>query len=140
MKKNVDYIMDFNNAYKAMKDHATEVIKNYGKTLEVEEILKSRLMKEKGWTEWPVYGSEAADSIENEVEEWKYDKMYWCSFEGKHEQIYCGYISMVRWNTEREEIEIYFDSNDGYVSEWLPESYIGFEREAIYLTILEFID
>ena len=47
MKKNVDYIEDFNNAYKAMKKRATEVIKNYGKTLEVEEILKSRLMKEK---------------------------------------------------------------------------------------------
>ena len=56
------------------------------------------------------------------------------------EQIYSGYISMVRWNTEKNEIEIFFNSNDGYISEWLPETYIEFDREAIYKTILEFTD
>jgi len=140
MKKNYDYVEDFKKAYNAMRNQAIKVIKNYGKTLEVQEVLKKSLMKDKGWTEWPAPDSDEFYSIEEETEDWKYNEMYWCAFEGKHEQIYCGYIPMVRWNAERKEIEIYFDSNDGCVSEWLPESYIGFEREAIYQTILEFID
>ena len=140
MKKTNEFVQNYLDAYKAMREAAIEKIKNYGKTLEVEEVLKSRLMKKKGWTEWPAYGSEEADSVEDDILEWKYNEMYWCSFEGKHEHIYCGYIPMVRWNAERQEIEIYFDSNDGCVAEWLPESYIGFERDAIYQTILEFID
>lgn len=135
-----EFVKNYLDAYKAMKDRATEVIKNYGKTLEVQEILKTRLMKEKGWTEWPAYGSEEAESVEQEVEDWKYEEMFWCGFEDKHGSIHGGYIPMVRWNAAREEIEVYFESGDGFISQWLSEHYIGFDNDAIYQTILEFID
>ena len=140
MKKNSDYIKNFDNAYKSMKNRATEIIKDFGKTLEVEKVLQNRMMKDMGWITWPLIGSKEMDAVEEEIEEWKYNEMFWCAFEGKHEQINSGYISMVRWNTEKNEIEIFFNSNDGYISEWLPETYIEFDREAIYKTILEFTD
>lgn len=140
MKRENKFIQNYLDAYKAMRDRAIEIIKNYGKTLEIEQILKDRLMKEKGWKKWPKSWSDEYYSVMEEIEEWKYNEMYWCSFEGKFDQVYCGYITKVRWNDEREEIEVYLDSDDESVSEWLPDSYIGYEKESIYQTILEFLD
>lgn len=140
MSTNKLFVENYLDAYKAMRERAVEVIKKQGKTLEVYEVLKSRTMIEKGWKEWPAYGTDEYDSIEEIAEEWKYDQMFWCTFEGKHGHVFCGYISMVRWNAKNEGIEVYFDTNDGCVSEWLPEYLICNGREAIYETILEFID
>ena len=129
MNKN-DYVEKYLAAYREMKDAAIEKMKNYGKELDVREICEKRYheMFERD-------GNEIED-----IEEFCQNESYCCAFEGKHEMMYCVRIEKVRYVPEKDWIEVYVSSDDGYVSEWLPESWIGFDRDAIWMTILEFCE
>ena len=116
-----------------MKDAAVEKIKEYGKTLEVYEVCKQRIMKREGY--------KSVDEItDDEMDDMRWCDTYSCAFEGKHGYIYCCHIVMVRYNENMNDVDVYLESDEGDVAEWLPASYIGFDTYAIYMTILDFCE
>lgn len=132
MERN-DFVQDYLGAYRRMKDAAIEKIKNYGDTLEVYEVCKQRLMKRMGY-------KSASEITEDELDDFKWSNTYCCAFEGKHGFIYCCHIVMVRYNENMKDVDVYLESDEGDVAEWLPASYIGFDTDAIYMTILDFCE
>lgn len=131
MEKNV-YLQDYLDAYRKMKEAAIEKIKNYGKELDVRDICEKRYIEMSERDKDEIY--------EEDIEEFYQSESYCCAFEGKHETMYCVRIEKVRYVPQKDRVEVYVSSDDGYVSEWLPESWIGFDTEAIWMTILDFID
>lgn len=131
MERN-DYVEKYLNAYREMKAAAIEKMKNYGKELDVRDICEKRYYK--------MSERDNSEIYEEDIEEFYQNESYCCAFEGKHEMMYCVRIERVRYIPEKDWIEVYVSSDDGYVSEWLPESWIGFDSDAIYMTILDFID
>ena len=130
MKRN-DYVENYFDAYREMKEAAIEKMKNYGKTLDVYEVCKQLLMEREGY--------KSADEIpEDEFEDFKCTNIYSCYFEGKHEQIYCAQIVKVRYNTETLGIEVYLETDDGYISAWYPIYWISGEVDAVWMTIFDF--
>lgn len=128
-----DYVEKYLDAYKEMKKAAIEKMKNYGKELDVREVCKKRFIEMSEY--------DKVDEVNiDELEEFYQNESYCCAFEGKHEIMYCVRIERVRYVPEKDWIEVYVSSDDGYVSEWLPESWIGFDSDAIYMTILDFCE
>lgn len=127
------FVQDYLDAYRKMKVAAIEKMKNYGKELDVYEVSKKRLMERQG------YENESEIS-EDELDDIKWADTYCCAFEGKHGTIYCCIIAKVRYNKETEDVDVYLDSDDFYFPEWFPVSCIGFDTDAVYMTILDFID
>lgn len=126
-----DYVKNYIAAYKEMKDAAIEAIKNYGKTLDVYEICKQQFMEQTGC-------KDESEIYEDELYDFLCENTYSCVMEGKHENIYIVNIVKVRYNKQREMIDVYLETDDGDVSEWLPISWVTFEQDAVYQTILEF--
>jgi hypothetical protein len=131
MNKN-DYVEKYLEAYKEMKKAAIEKIKNYGKELDVREICEKRYCE--------MSMRDGSEIYDEDIEEFYQNESYCCAFEGKHEIMYCVRIERVRYVPEKDWLEVYVSSDDGYVSEWLPESWIGFDSDAIYMTIVEFCE
>lgn len=136
MKTNHECVQKYRYAYDEMRKQAIEVMKNYGKVLNVYEVLKARILKEQGLDKMPEVGTEEYDAFCEDYDEQKYS----CVFEGKHEQVYIANIAMVRYNEEIKDVDVYLESDDGYISQWMPMLYIGYEQEAVYMTILDFIE
>jgi hypothetical protein len=131
MKTNEDYINDYNEAYRAMKERAIELMKERGGILEVLEVGKKLIMKENGY-------HDESEIYEDELEDWKCENLYCCTFEGKHEDVYLPNIYMVRYNEKFDDLDAYLE--DEYdLAEWVPASMIGFGRECLYMTVLEYI-
>ena len=132
MKTN-DYVKNYWSAYRELKKAATEKIKDYGKTLEVIEICKQRLMERMGYkNEDEIY--------EDELDDFKCVNTYSCIVESKHEMLYACTIVMVRYDKKSEKVEAYLESDDGYIAEWYPVDWIGWDEQAVYMTILDFIE
>ena len=128
--KKIDYAQDYLDAYNRLRDAAYDKIKNYGKELDVIERCK-QLLVERG-----EYNS--IDDIEEDVfEDFKCENIYCCYFEGKHEQIYRVDIIGVRYNNGR--VEVYLQSEDGYISEWIPVHYITANIDNVWLTVFDFM-
>lgn len=119
-------------AYKAMKEAAIEAMKEYGKRLDVRKECKKKLAKQKG------YGSEE-EITEDELHDFILTNTYSCFFIGKHEEIYLVNIEMVRYNEETKDVDAYLESDDGYVSDWYPVSWISGDVDAVYQTVLDFL-
>lgn len=129
----MDYKKNYLDAYKQMKEAAIARLKKYGKTLDVHKTLKQMLMREKGY--------KTAKEIPDDVlDDYKWENTYSCVFEGKHEQLYCCNILKVRYNKKTDEVEVYLHDDEGYISEWFMESYVGWDRDSIWMTILDLID
>lgn len=131
MERN-DYVEKYLNAYREMKEAAIEKMKNYGKELDVRDICEKRYYK--------MSERDNSEIYEEDIEEFYQNESYCCAFEGKHEMMYCVRIERVRYVPEKDRIEVYVSSDDGYVSEWLPESWIGFDTDSIWMTILDFCE
>lgn len=133
MKKNVEFVNDYLKAFHAMREQAEEVIKNYGKELDVIEILKQRIMEE--------YGYKSEDEIHEDVlEDCIINNAYYCIFEDKHGSLYNSCIHKIRYDAEKDEIEVYLKSDEGCIDDWYPRWCICSDMDAVYQTILEFID
>lgn len=130
MERN-DFVQDYLGAYRRMKEAAIEKMKNYGKTLEVYEVCKQRVMERTKDFD-PV---DDLDAVEDEIATTTYS----CAFEGKHGYIYCCHIVKIRYNENTEDIEVYLESDEGDIAEWFNAAYIGFDNDAIYMTIHDFI-
>lgn len=128
-----NYVENYFAAYKEMKDAAIEAIKNYGKTLDVYEICKQLFMEKMGY-------EDESEIYEDEFYDFICENTYSCVMEGKHGNIYIVNIVKVRYNKQREMIDVYLETDDRDVSEWLPISWVTFEKDAIYQTILEFME
>lgn len=138
--ENRKYVEEFRTAFKAMKARAIEVMMKYDGTLDVVEILKKRILDMHGMDEWPASNTDVWDELDEELDELKSTELYCCAFTGKYETVYNTNIDAVRWNKEKKMLEVYLHSDDGYINEWIPETYVDFDQEAIYFTILEFAD
>lgn len=131
MDKN--YVQDYLSAYKEMKDAAIEKMKNYGKVLEVYKACEQKLMERKGY-------KSVKEIDEDEFDDFKWSNTYSCAFEGKHGHIYCCHIVMIRYNENTEDVEVYLESDEGDIAEWFNAAYIGFDNDAIYMTIHDFCE
>lgn len=131
MKK--DYVNNYFAAYKEMKNAAIDAIKNYGKTLEVYEICKQLLMERMGY-------KNESEILEDEFNVFISENTFSCVMEGKHGTVYIVNIVMVRYNERTETIDVYLESDDGYVAEWFPISWVSFGQDFVYQTILEFVE
>ena len=131
MERN-DYVEKYLNARKEMREAAIEKIKNYGKTLEVYEVCKQRVM-ERTEDFNPV---DDADQIDEEIA----STTYCCAFEGRHGMIYACNIVMVRYNEKYDDVDVYLESDEGDIAEWFSIAEITFEHESAYMTVLDFID
>lgn len=128
-----DYLDNYLAAYKELRIAATEKMKNRGSELDVREYGKRLLMLKNNYT--------SEDEIyDDEFDDWFYSNVYSCVFAGKHDILYCAYITKVRYNTELDELEVYLESDDGYVNDWYSESWVGWDRDAIFITIMEYSD
>jgi hypothetical protein len=132
MKTNYDYVNEYLKAYQKLRNKAEKVIKAYGKELDVMEIGKQRLMEEYGY-------KDESEVDDEELQDWKVNNVNTCVFVGKHGYVYTPYILGVRYNKERNNIEAYLETDEGDVSEWLSVSYVSYEPDAVYMTILDFI-
>ena len=132
MERNV-YVEKYLNAYKEMKAVAIEKMKNYGNELDVWEVCKKRFL------EMSEYDEINEDNIDD-LEEFSQNESYCCLFKGKHEFIYLVRIKKVRYDHEKKRIEVFVESDEGDVSEWLPESWISYDSDAVWMTILDFCE
>lgn len=128
-----DYVKNYLSAYNKMKDAAIRKMKEYGNTLEVIDVCRRRLMKRLG------YG-DPSDVSDEDLEDYKYSNTYSCVFEGKHGILYCCRVMKVRYNIYTNDVDVFLESDEGDVSEWFDASYIGFDSDAIYMTIHDFVD
>ena len=128
----VNAAQNYYDAYKAMKEAAIEKMKNYGKTLEVIEVCKQRLMNNKGY-------ANVDEITEDELENIRYNEAFSCFFTGKHGVIYGPQILMVRYNDETKDVDVYLETDEGDIDGWYPVSWVN-NPETAYLTVLEFID
>ena len=126
------YIKNYHDAATAMKEAAIKAMMEYGKTLEVPEECKKRLIAEKAY-------KNEREIQEDELNDYILDNTYRCFLIGKHEQIYLTNIVMVRYNQNTKDVDAYLETNEGDVAEWFPVSRIDGEHKAVYLTILEFL-
>jgi len=122
-----DFVKEYIDAYKAMRDSAIEKIRNYNGILEVAELLRKQ------------YRELSEDPDEEGEQDYINANIYWCFFEGKNGYIYSCKIVMVRWNKEREVVEVYLESNEGDVAEWFYHTYISGDMDMLWETIHEFI-
>ncbi len=126
------YIENYFDAFRAMREAAIKTIKEYGKELDVCEECKKVLME--------THGYKSEDEIdEEELNNLYSESTYSCFFTDKHGAVYEVTVSKVRYNEKYDDIDVYLDSDDGYISEWFPVS-MACHDEAAYMTILDFIE
>ena len=133
METNRDYVSEYYAAYSAMKDAAIKAIKEYGKELDVVAILKKQIVKGCGYeSEDEISNDELTDSIEN--------NLYYCLYEDKHGFLADACITKVRYNKKNEYIEVYLESDDGFIDGWYSDYVVSHDTESIYITVLEYIN
>ena len=137
MKTNYDYVQDYLDVYRTMREKAIEVIKNYGKELDVEQILKKRIMKENGLDKIPEFGTPEWDAISSDYDNLIYSEVYYGGFVTRHDYIYSVQILKVRYKDGN--VEVYLHSDDGYIDDWYDSSEVSFDADSVYMTILTFI-
>lgn len=132
MTNQIDHVRFYLDAYKSMKQAAIEAIKNYGKELDIREACKLMYMKQQHYkTEDEIPEDELLDFIQFNT--------YSCVFCGKHEDLYPVNIMKVRYNESSKDIEAYLESDEGYIADWYPVSWISYEEAAVYMSILDFL-
>ena len=120
-KENSDYVAEYEKAYQEMKRKAIEVIKKYGKELDLRQIIKDK-------------NPEADD---DELEAAMMDECYSVFYADRHGYIYDCMIQGVRYDNERKIVEVFLHSSGGDIDEWMPVYYINGDEDYAYMTILE---
>lgn len=128
-----DYVKEYRAAYKTMKDAAIEKMKNFGRILDVAKVCKQRIMKEKGY-------ASIKEICEDEFDDYWWSNTYYCVFLGRYEFLHCCRIVKVRYNKTSKDVDAYLESDEGNIAEWMPASHIGFDRDAVYMTVHDFIE
>ena len=132
MKTNMDFIDEYRKAYSAMDERAEEVMKAYGKELDLLAIGRAKVIKEQHLTD--------EEEIEEALEDWRAENLFYCVYEDRHNNLYTCTINGVRWNKERGCIEAHVvEDNGGYIDDWMPASYV-YDQDAVYMSILTYID
>ena len=132
MKTNFDLLNDYWNTCRNLRKKGEEVIKAYGKELDVIEIGRQRIMEEYGY-------KDVSEVDDEQLQDWKVNVAYTCVYVGKHGYVYTPYILGVRYNESGGYVEVYLETDEGDISHWYPVSYVTYENNAVYETILEFI-
>ena len=125
--KRKDYVADYLDAYKAMKAAAIEKMKDYGKTLDVREVIRQRIIA--------TYGEENEELLEDSF----YEQSYACVFVGKHGDVYQTTVSKVRYNDNKEDLEVFLEEDNGCFSDWFDSFMVEYDRDAIYMTVFDFL-
>ena len=126
MKKDMELVEALDNAYKAMRKRAIEVIKER-KEIDVVEILMDECKKENGGEE----------PDEMDFEDLLSYSTYSCFLEGRHGDIFPVSILRVRYNRlhgcddDFDNIDVYLKSGDGYVNDWYSIGYIVGEEGCV---------
>lgn len=132
MKTNIDFIDEYREAYSAMDERAEEVMKAYGKELDLLAIGRAKVIKEQHLTD--------EEEIEEALDDWRAENLFYCVYEDRHNNLYSCTINGVRWNKERGCIEAHVvEDNGGYIDEWMPASHV-YDQDAVYMSILTYID
>ena len=125
-------VLYYYKEYRKMKELAISRMKKYGKVLELMEIAKEPIMDNCGY-------KTASEITQDDLNEWKSSNTYTCVVRSRQEELEECTILMVRYNEKKKDVDVYVESDNGEIAEWLPASYIDYERDAAYLTILDFI-
>ena len=120
-KKNSEYVDAYVEAYQAMRKKAIEVIKKYGKELDLRQIIKDK----------------NPDADDDELEAVMMNECHSVFFSDRQGDIHDCMIQGVRYNEERERVEVFLHSFDGDIDEWMPSSYINGDEDYVYMTILK---
>lgn len=123
-----DYIKAYNEAYTELEEYAEKLLIKYGKEIDVKQIGKQRLMQNK------------IEEEDEDLYDWMSCNSYTCIIETKNGRPYECTIAKVRYNEEKEDIEVYLEDDYGVFCDWYPIYWITFGREYVYMTIIDFID
>lgn len=131
--KKVNYLEKYMDAYKEMREAAIEKIKNYGKELDVYEEINKLIVKEQGY--------KSVDEItDDDRDDYYWEHFFYCVFEGKHNFLYSCRIAKVRYNEKENDVDVFLEDDDYTLCEWFHHWDICYEKDAIYLTVLKYID
>jgi hypothetical protein len=133
MKKNCDYLQDYLDAYQMMKNRAIEVMRDYGEELDVTNVGKRLIMEHYG------YSSED-DVCYDELSDWMDNNVYCCVFQDKHGSTSPMRILKTRYNDDLCDIDVCLEHEEGFFSGWYPAYKICGDRDAAYMTVLDFIN
>ena len=125
MNEKRDFVRRYIDAYRQMVEEATKAMKEYDKELDIVEIGKKILEKN------------LSEVYEEDIDDWKSENLNSCIIEGRHEILYACSIVKVRYNTEKECIEVYLEDGEGCIHDWYTTSWITYGEEGVYMTILE---
>ncbi len=127
------FVQNYLDAYETMRKEAIEKIKNYGKVLDVYEEINKNIVKEKGY-------KSVNEITDDDRDEYYWDYFYNCVYEGKHNYLYCCRIAKVKYDEKENDVYVYLEDDDYGICEWFPHWDIGFDKDAIYMTILKYIE
>ena len=123
-----DYIKAYNEAYTELKEYAEKLLIKYGNEIDVRQVGKQRLMEEQGKVE------------DEDLNDWMSCNAYTCIVETKNGNPYECTIEYVRYNSEKEYIEVFLEDDYGVFCDWYPIYWITFGKEYVFMTIIDFID
>ena len=131
MERN-NYVENYLNAYREMKAAAIEKMKNYGKELDVYAELDKLIVKDRGY--------KSVDEItDDDRDDFYWEHIYECIFEGKHETFYACRIVKVRYNEKDEDLEVYLEDANYDLREWFHLWSVGFGRDDVYMTVHKYL-
>lgn len=123
-----DYIRAYNEAYTELKEYAEKLLIKYGKEIDVKQIGKQILIQNK------------IEEEDEDLYDWMSCNAYTCIVETKNGNPYECTIAKVRYNNEKERIEVYLEDDYGAFCDWYPIGWITFGSEYVFMTIIDFID
>jgi len=128
-----NYAEKYMDAYKEMREAAIEKIKNYGKELDVYEEINKLIVKEQGY--------KSVDEItDDDRDDYYCEHFFNCVFEGKNNFLYDCRITKVRYNEKENDVDVFLEDDNYTLCEWFYHWNIFYGKDAIYLTVLEYID
>lgn len=133
MEKQINYVKNYLDAYKSLKKAAVEAIKNYGNVIDIKEKCKLILMEQQGYKrEDEIPDDELCDFVQYNT--------YSCALFVGDVTLYSANVVKVRYDGKAKEVEVYLESDEGYVDDWYPVSWVNYGEESVYFTILEFLE
>lgn len=122
-----DLYKAYNEAYTEMKEYAEKLLIKYGNEIDVKQIGKQRLMEEQ------------VEAEDEDLYDWMSCNSYTCIIESKSGEPHECTIAKVRYNEEKECIEVYLEDDYGAFCDWYPIYWITFGGEYVFMTIIDFI-
>ena len=127
-----DYVQNYYDAYNEMKQAALKVIKELGKEIDLVEIAKAIITENEGELE--------KDEMLECLDSWMAENAYACAVTLKHGDILGCSVYKVRYNKDKDMVEVYLVDDYGELEDWYDEWFVTYDRDAVYATILEYAD